>query len=190
MIDVRIDFDAIPAARELEALSDALRDRILGRVLNRVVRSVAVAASKSIREELTLPARDVRRALTVRGTRGRLLEARITISGRAVGLVRYRARQVRRGVSVQVKRRGGRKVVRGAFIARMRSGHEGVFRRQVEGGKRVPRLPIKELFSTSPAEVIGDRGIEASLSRLAQQRFAKELTHEIAFRMRGKGKTT
>lgn len=48
------------------------------------------------------------------------------------------------GIKVMV-RRGNRKVVKGAFIAKMRSGHIGVFRRSDKKG-----LPIDELFGPSP----------------------------------------
>jgi hypothetical protein len=53
--------------------------------------------------------------------------------------------QTRKGVSVEVNR-GKRTLVQGAFLAMMRSGHVGIFRRR---GKA--RLPIEELLGPWPS---------------------------------------
>lgn len=57
----------------------------------------------------------------------------------------------RGGVMVEINR-GVPKLIPGAFIATMRSGHKGVFRRE----RRKLRLPIKELFTTTVADAFKD----------------------------------
>lgn len=80
--------------------------------------------------------------------------------GKEVPLGKYPSRQTRRGVSIMVNR-GQRKLIRGAFIARMKSGHVGVFMRE---GKS--RLPIKHALSSRTSDVIQDKGMpEAVLER-------------------------
>jgi hypothetical protein len=70
--------------------------------------------------------------------------------------------------------------VAGAFIARMLSGHRGVFKRRA-----VPRLPIVELFGPSLPRVFTRATIAAARTRLAGELLAKNLAHEIQFLVRG-----
>jgi hypothetical protein len=67
----------------------------------------------------------------------------VDVSGEPVPLVAYPYRQTKQGVSVEVNR-GKRTLLKGAFVATLKSGHVGVFRRQ---GKA--RLPIEELRGSS-----------------------------------------
>ena len=62
------------------------------------------------------------------------------------------ATQTMRGVSILVNK-GKRKLVKGAFLATMKSGHTGVFFR--EGRKR---LPIKHALSSRVSGVFSDKG--------------------------------
>lgn len=57
----------------------------------------------------------------------------------------------RGGVTVEINK-GSRKFIPGAFIATMKSGHRGVFRRE----HRKTRLPINELFTTTVADAFRD----------------------------------
>lgn len=57
----------------------------------------------------------------------------------------------RGGVTVEINK-GSRKFIPGAFIATMKSGHTGVFRRE----RRKLRLPIDELFTTTVADAFSD----------------------------------
>lgn len=83
------------------------------------------------------------------------------VHGKEVPLGKYPARQTKRGVSVQVNKGGKRTLIRGAFIAQMRSGHVGVFMRE---GRR--RLPIQHALSTRTSDVFQDRGMaDAVLGR-------------------------
>lgn len=76
----------------------------------------------------------------------------LRVSGKGVKLIDYGARQTKKGVRVKVNV-GSSKVVKSAFIATMKSGHTGVFVRTGPG-----RLPLKELFSSTPADVFRDPG--------------------------------
>lgn len=74
------------------------------------------------------------------GTRG--AGAIITARGkRGIALSRFLTRQTKKGVSFIVSRTKGRKVIPGAFIAKMKSKHIGVY---VRKGKT--RLPIDQKF--------------------------------------------
>ena len=77
------------------------------------------------------------------------------------------------GVSVEIKR-GQRKLLPRTFIAKMKSGHMGVFER---AGKA--RLPIKEKVTIDVQYMFGSKKvIEATKKRVIEQ-FDKNFTHEL-----------
>jgi hypothetical protein len=68
-------------------------------------------------------------------------------------------------VSVQVRRRGARKDITGTpgvFIARMPTGHIGIFRRKRGRG----RLPVNELFTISVSEMISSAKVQQKQNKV------------------------
>jgi hypothetical protein len=98
-------------------------------------------------------------------------EARLTVTGRRIPLIDFRARQTRTGVSYRLP--GGRNTVPGGFIQTMRSGHRGVFKRR---GR--PRLPIDELFGPSLPHIVRRRGLfdPRRYEAVLRRRFEHHLT--------------
>jgi Prophage minor tail protein Z (GPZ) len=145
------------------------------RSLNRTADGVKTDASREIRKSYNVtnkalsPAFSIWRATTVD------LVAKVSASGRPLQLIGFAARQVKAGVSVSVKR-GSRKVVKSAFIARMQSGHLGVFRR---AGRK--RLPIDELYTVSVPGMFGAHVVQDALKKLAGERFDKAMGQNINF---------
>jgi hypothetical protein len=85
-------------------------------------------------------------------------------------------RGLRLGVSISIA--GKRELVPGGFVATMRSGHEGIFKRK--GG---PRLPIKEQFTVKFAELFGSSENMTAMHQHArntyQRHFEEQLKMEI-----------
>lgn len=121
-------------------------------------------ASKRIKARKRLASKYISRALTMARPRGgdiASMEWALKVSGQPVPLVAYPHRQTRQGVSVEVNT-GKRTLVAGAFLATMKSGHEGVFKRR---GKA--RLPIHELLGSRPVDALLHQG-EADAGRGAR----------------------
>jgi len=129
------------------------------------LRDMRSEAKKRIGELKRLSSKYVNRALTIRRASGseiEKLEWALVVSGKPVPLIAYphqvkkrpkmgKRRQGPRdqgGVVVEVNR-GKRTLIRGAFVARMSSGHEGIFKRV---GRE--RLPIKELLGSRPIDAL------------------------------------
>lgn len=146
-VTVRVDSEGV--RRALAGLSEATSRTAIIRSLNRAVDAGKTEAVRVTRDELALKAASVREAIRIRKGSTSLLSAAIIIDPKPVPLIDYSARQTQKGVTVRVKKSGGRGLVRGAFIATMRSGHTGVFSRTSKTGVVSKRLPIRELFSTS-----------------------------------------
>lgn len=109
---------------------------------------------------------------TVRAYAGKKV---VPIFDKATGQIVFRAIDGRRQqVSVQVK--DARKVVTGGFIAKMASGKVGIFRRT--GGDR---LPIKQGFSSTFADVFLNADVMAGLKAFGQDAFRTNFASQLAY---------
>ena len=105
--------------------------------------------------------------------------AEINISGKRIPLIELKAteRQKRGGIAYTIRKGGGRRVHKQAFIATMRSGHRGVFARKGRGESRVPRLPIIEQRGPSVPQVFTN--IREFAKGLLEKRLAAKLSAEL-----------
>jgi hypothetical protein len=136
-------------------------------------RSVMV---KAIAEDTGLPQKQIRDEIKVNvvGDSGVQLE----VQGRRIPLIAFKARGPEpsrgkgRGVSYRLP--GGRGRAETAFIATMRSGHRGVFKRVTKA-----RLPVVELRGPSLAKVF-EKFLPLGAAR-AQEALTTNLRSEIKF---------
>jgi minor tail protein Z (GPZ) len=148
------------------------------------LRDMRSEASKRIRQRKRIKPSYISRALTLRRAKGSDIAAMswaVNVSGEPVPLVAYPHRQTKKGVSVEVNR-GKRTLVKGAFVASMKSGHEGVFRRR---GKA--RLPIKELRGSRPVDALLHEGEADAVAARGGKSFADTFTRVLPMEI-GKGK--
>lgn len=85
-------------------------------------------------------------------------------------------------VSAAVLAGNGRTPFQDAFIARMQSGHTGMFER--DGSKR---LPISEFIGPSTAQMAGNSIVLADVEEKAQEVINKRVEHEITRILNGYG---
>lgn len=213
---VRIAIDQKDAERiagRLGELSKALARTAIRRALNSALDTTFTTARRAVQKELPrIKARTVNARLKKLASRGDRLEAILEALNSPLPLIEFavtKSRQKNRrggGVAVSVKR--GTKVIQHSFVARMRSGHEGIFIRETasefagrfktggskgyRGGRNLPgdgikvspksglvgRLPVRELYGTAVGEVIGDRIDE--VIDAGQRKLAAELERQIA----------
>lgn len=152
---------------------------------NDALRAMRTAAGRSVRQRKKIKAGVVSKAfkLNYASPRSSLesMEWSMDVTGAPMPLIAFPHSQTRRGVSVMVNA-GSRKLVKGAFIATMKSGHEGVF---VRTGKA--RLPIKELFSTRVTDVFKDEGMIPAVFARTQSVFTSAFQRLLNLEL-GKGK--
>ncbi|MCG5538947.1 phage tail protein [Halorhodospira sp. 9622] len=150
---------------------------------NRTLTKLRTAANREVRRAYNLRARDVRKAMRiVRAGRGQSAGFLI-VEGPRVPLNAFGARQTRRGVTVRVRKGSGRRLVRGAFKARMPSGHEGVFVRRRQGGQRARRLPIDERYSLSVAQMLRAEGVLGTVLEQADAEYRRQLADQLRYRV-------
>ncbi|OEY66801.1 phage tail protein [Marinobacter sp. X15-166B] len=171
-------------------------ERAQFRAVNRVASKYRTAASKAVREQVRLPAAYVNQNLTItQKATAKNPEAVISGRKRPTRLARYGSKQMARaaagargdgvraiapgrkqaGVSVAVRRAGGRKKMRKAFMVPLQgSGQMGVFVRTGPG-----RKDIKHLYGPSVDQVF--RGVRDDLRPDIRRNLVTEYKSQLAY---------
>jgi len=147
------------------------------RALNKTATKGRNVSSRVIRKTLNLKAKTVKDQLKV--TRATPDNHRSTVQGRykPVPLIKFNGvRQTKKGVTVRMRKDKPRMVFKGAFIARMPSGHIGVFRRTSRS-----RLPIKQIYGPPVSKIMGDK-LPEIINQTAPD-LEKTLAHEIQYEL-------
>jgi hypothetical protein len=185
-INVRGSMDNIIA--DLERSKRDVLDKAIPRALNKIAAQAKTAASREIRAAgYKLKVSEIKKGLSITRASSGQLVAKVIASGRPVPLIHYGARQVGSGVSVDVLH--GRKIISGAFIATMPSGHKGVFVRVGKTHKKVSKngrslwsgLPIKELFGPTVPNGLANAAVQGALQQFIRDKFPEILRQQINY---------
>ena len=188
---INADWTGLDAARR--ALGNDIVNQAMTSALNKLATKASTAASRAIRDKYAIKAKDLRKRGThnrrglsiIRARRGRDM-AIILSTGTALPLINFRvspktpekdlSRKHRKGIRYRVVK--AKQVrVRKAFVARMRSGHIGVFERTSN-----KRLPIRELFGPSIPQMFREQNTLSALARTITESAPGIIAHEIRFR--------
>lgn len=174
--------------KELKAGAAETKPAVV-RALNRTIDQVKVRASREVRSAgYKLKASDIKNAISINRASPSRLRADAVASGRPIPLIKYNARQVGAGVSVDVL--NGRKVVAHAFIANSANGTPQVLMRApgakhkkiMKNGKAVwTALPIKKLFGPGIPDALANKAVAQAMLDLIAERFPIILEHEHAW---------
>lgn len=175
--------------RGFSDLTNGQQSLAIARALNRTIRSARAAASKEIRSIWKIRAKDIKAAQRIVPARRSNLEAKKITFGRPLPIMAFGPRMTKKGVSVNIA--GQRKYFPGAFKARMKSGHEGIFARGIYGQNRfnwrTRRLnkspqndnPITELKTLSIPVATRSNVVLRYIARKVTQDFPNRLSHEL-----------
>lgn len=151
-------------AKSLQVLRTAAVERAIFRALKKAggdaLRALRAEAKRKTRERIAIRAGYLAAsAFPLRYATGKTVSElawTMKVSGRAVPLGEYPRRQTKKGVSVEVQR-GKRAQIRGAFLAKARTGRQNVFLRP----SRL-RYPMGHRLGLSVADAMADREIPAA----------------------------
>lgn len=158
--------------RSLLRSMDKLERKAAISALNRTGQQVKTAANRKIREQYSFKARVVSQSLKVSRSQFSRLEVSVISEGKRTQLIDASARQTKRGVTVRIGKQ--RKLITGAFVARMKSGHVGVFSRRTK-----KRLPIDERYTIAIAEAFGSKPVVATMHFKSEEVFLLRFEHEL-----------
>lgn len=163
------DFDRYPSKAQ----------RVIVRAINRGIVAARTQIVRDVARDSGLQVSAVRKAISQRNATIGAPAARIGAGLKRLPLIDFGARGPEpsrgrgRGVSYKAAT-GGRGRIESAFIARMRSGHRGVFRRV-----GIRRLGIVELFGPSLGQVFAK--YRASALARGLEVFTTTLDHELDY---------
>lgn len=166
------------------------------RALNRTAANVKTNASKKVREEYAVKAKDVNSTFSIRRASKSSLSAMVESKAGALGLDKFKVSPMTprhakppKALKVQVKKTGGAKRLVGAFVASV-NGNK-VFKRQPGAKGRKGKngtwtaLPIERLFGPPVPEMLENQSVRAYVEQEAAKTFETRLDHEIKRIMEG-----
>lgn len=172
-------------------LDPAVAKKTYVSVLNKTATQVKTKAVKTITDKYTLKPTYVKGKVKIIRARGNRLYAIIESGGFRLSLLRYGARQIKMGISVKVKKRGGRKRIASAFKETMR-GNVGIFiRRRIGGGKkRYGRLPVEAITGPALPVLLGSKDVSNIILDFGGRTFERLFFNEYSWRLTKRCKTT
>jgi hypothetical protein len=163
--------------------------------INKTLRKAFTAASRKVRQVYVIKAADFKKFTKINNATNANPEAQLKIrSKKGLPIDVFTPRPVSAGVTVKIKKTGGRKLIRGRFFATMPSGLISVFerspqwrhRRPTRGpkarGKILHGLPIERLYTIDPAkmfEVEGESVLKSSINTDLRRIFESQLNFFI-----------
>lgn len=170
-LDTSMSIKAVQRLRETAPLASA-------RALNRTATTARAQMARLISQDLGIPVNQVRDQLVIAEARPDFLISKVIATGKRIPLIDLKAKGPEpsrgRGRGVTYKLRGNTTRIPNAFIAQMRSGHRGVFKRVGRG-----RLPIVELRGPSLPRVFTK--FAHRIAALMQPVLQKNLLSEFRF---------
>ena len=178
-LDVRHNFPDV--VKRAKALADDVRDKVMTRTINKVTTSARGQMAKAISGEYRMKQSEVRENLRVTRAQmkaGRLyLEATLyspsTPGRRGFNLIRFVVGRVPKGgkgrpqLGLQIRRSGGRKYVRGAFVAtNKKTGGTAVFIRSGSTRKPIETVTTIHIPQMFNARVVNQQVIDYINERL------------------------
>ena len=169
--------------------------KALALAMNRAIKKGRTELSKETRKIYTIKQKDLYSTLTLQNASGGSLGAEIR--SRYSGMLKlYDFKVAPRGVQRRGRRPvtatvrvGGGGTMAGGFVARMPTGHLGVFIRS--SGSRMPSKPwkesINELHTISAPIMVSQPEVEGPTQEAIQAEFSKRLDHEIKRVLKGAG---
>jgi len=172
------------ALRRVGALDEDSRKSFFS-ALSRTTQRLKTESGRKAREMYVVKSKAVTDQVVLRRGSASNLSSELRWKGRNIPLMQFRTNPKSpsarpRALKAAVKRAGGNKKVDGAFIARMRSGHVGVFRRSSR-----KRLPIEELYGPAVPVMLNNPEVVEQLERVAVEEMEKRFEHEMNRRLGG-----
>jgi hypothetical protein len=176
----------------LDAVQKAFKDQpkkvglILSRAVNRSTANVKSNMAKKARENYLVASAAVKSTIDITKATSTNPTARVRSVGKKISESKFKispteprpSNPPKAGYKVQIRRDSGLKVVPHGFLARMESGHLGMFMRASKS-----RFPIKELKGPAIPEMVGRKNtmqfIEDEATKMLNSRVEHELQREL-----------
>ena len=194
----KIRFDTHLAQRTIADLAKQLGEqqtnRAVASALNRVASQGKTVASRTIRQRYRIKKSQLDKRMGQSRAGAKHLQARIWTSGSPLPVSLFKYRQTKKGVKVSIL--GKQNVIPGAFVAKMKSGHTGVFARgrysakgfefrkkRINYGhkKYAKDLPISTLYTASEGTMFGQPVVIEPVIGKIEAMLPVRIEHELNY---------
>ena len=170
---------------------------VVVRALNKTITGVQTDSVAEVSKIITPTKTAIRKTFKLKKANYRQVSAAVRSTGKPIPLINYKARQTaKKGVTVQIYKKGERESWPYSFIATMRSGHKGVFSREkppykTNKSKKLPwkrlspkyRLPINEKFGPTIPDIMKRDSVMNPILQKASNRLTKEIDSSLKFEL-------
>lgn len=186
-MDVRAD------VREVERMLTDVQKKIVPKAataaLNRTIKQVQTQSVKEVSAITKLKAKDIRENMKQYKASWNRLQASIHAQPYAPNLINFKAKEKAKPKRKRKNWQGGvyasawgkRKLYRGAFIANK---GRTVFTREIKGGQKVGRLPIKALKGPSLPRTFVQPKVNKAMHQVADRVWRQRFKHELDRRLK------
>ena len=179
--NIRVTHELKQLRRDLGKVRRQVLPKAMASALNRTATQVQSASIKAISRETGLKQKDVRGEMRRSRAMPKRLAVTITARGRALNLIRFAARKVKKGVSAAPWRK--RRVFKGAFIANQ---GRTVLKRVGEG-----RTPLRPVWGPGIAKSFADKPVRGAADKAFRERWPVNFKAALKFQLaRLNGKIT
>lgn len=166
-------------------LDPKLIDKALNSAMEKTAKKVRTHIKSQVRERYNIKAGDIAKAVKIKKVFGRDGGRLIAYSGGYIGLDKFGARSKRvksargwrRGVTVQVRKDRGRKLVKRGFLGHG-ANNNGPF---IFTRKGATRMPIRRRYSLSIPRMVGAQLTVQSVNEKVGQELPKEFAHAMDY---------
>jgi hypothetical protein len=186
-LDISLNESQFRTARDSLLHIPGAAEKTIARAVNRAVEGARTDAIKAVCAEYAIKATDVRKSIHIkRATPGNPV-AQVISTGSPIPLIKFkvtprkpRARGEKKKTVVAGVKFGNAKPMPHSFVARMKSGHVGVYSRKDGTGRT-----IKQHYSPSVPQMMGNEKALEYIEKRAYERLDKELRHQVGYLFSG-----
>lgn len=195
-ISVQFNEQQLAEVYHLFGQMNDLPSKIFSRAINRTMDGTKTDMSSGIRTVLNAKKKDVDRLILISKCTPGTLSGRVKLSGKLLPMRTFSPKQTSKGVKVKLYVNKEAEVIPSAFMATMKNGYQGVFKRVYKGTptgmpvnkrwNRLPeayRLPIRQLFAPSQVTIFIKDEIFNPFKRSVEQRLEVDLQREINYEL-------
>jgi len=195
-ISVQFNEQQLAEVYHLFGQMNDLPSKIFSRAINRTMDGTKTDMSSGIRTVLNAKKKDVDRLILISKCTPGTLSGRVKLSGKLLPMRTFSPKQTSKGVKVKLYVNKEAEVIPSAFMATMKNGYQGVFKRVYKGTptgmpvnkrwNRLPeayRLPIRQLFAPSQVTIFIKDEIFNPFKRSVEKRLEVDLQREINYEL-------
>lgn len=174
-----LTFELLGAEKFRRKLSTAEREvfpTAHARALNRSIMMIRTRTVRAVARQMGIKQKDVRDRVRITKASPAKQNATAEFRGAAFNIVRFKARQTKRGVSAAPW--GQRRMYRGAFVATI-NGVRVVMIRRRRGTRRAPRLPIRPVLGPGIAKTAAEEQVAAQREDVMRTVYPAELRRNL-----------